>query len=111
MISPRAIIVAIKGDNIMKSLKIIMASSLFILVSFPVYSDGKVPYPDGYRSWTHVKSMIIQAGHPLAETDQGIHHIYANENAIKGLKTGDYPDSATLVYDLLEYIEKEKFLG
>jgi len=24
-----------------------------------------VPYPKGYRGWTHVKSMIIHPGHAL----------------------------------------------
>lgn len=27
-----------------------------------------VPYPEGYRTWSHVKSMIIQPGHPLADS-------------------------------------------
>ena len=74
-----------------------------------VYADeSNVPYPDGYRNWSHVKSMIILPGHPLAETDQGIHHIYANKKALQGLKSGYYPDGALLVYDLLSYVEKDK---
>jgi hypothetical protein len=24
-----------------------------------------VPYPEGYRAWRHVKSMLIEPGHPL----------------------------------------------
>lgn len=27
--------------------------------------DYPVDYPDGYRNWTHVKSMVLHAGHPL----------------------------------------------
>lgn len=62
-----------------------------------------VPYPDGYRNWTHVKSMVIQQGHPLHETFGGIHHIYANEKALKAMKKGTaYPDGSVLVFDLLE---------
>lgn len=92
----------------MNLLKTSIFTGLFLSISFPVYSGDKVPYPDNYRNWGHVKSMVIQAGHPLAETDEGIHHIYANERAIKGLMTGNYPDGATLVYDLLESLEKDR---
>ncbi|MFY9269585.1 MAG: cytochrome P460 family protein [Candidatus Manganitrophaceae bacterium] len=62
-----------------------------------------VGYPKGYRDWTHVKSMVIQEGHPLYESFGGIHHIYANERALKGMsKGGTFPDGAILVFDLLE---------
>lgn len=67
-----------------------------------------VPYPEGYRSWTHVKSMVIRPGHPLADPFLGIHHVYANEAAVEGLRTGHYPDGAVLVFDLLEAKDGEK---
>lgn len=63
---------------------------------------SSVGYPEGYRQWTHVKSMVIQAGHPLADPFEGIHHVYANDKALQGLKSGKYPDGAVLVFDLLE---------
>lgn len=61
-----------------------------------------VEYPEGYRQWTHVKSMVIQPGHALADPFEGIHHVYANDKALRGLKTGKYPDGAVFVFDLLE---------
>ncbi|MCX7901844.1 MAG: cytochrome P460 family protein, partial [Burkholderiaceae bacterium] len=61
-----------------------------------------VPYPEGYRNWTHVKSMVIEAGHPLYEAFGGIHHIYANAKAISGYRSGKFPDGAVIVFDLLE---------
>ena len=33
-----------------------------------------VPYPTGYRDWHHVKSMVIEQGHPLYAAFGGIHH-------------------------------------
>jgi hypothetical protein len=60
-----------------------------------------VPYPDGYRHWHHVKSMVIEGGHPLADPFEGIHHIYANDAALQGLETGSHPDGSVLVFDLL----------
>ena len=62
----------------------------------------QVPYPDGYRDWRHVKSMVIQPGHPLHESFGGIHHLYANTNARQGYKTGRFPDGSVIVFDLLE---------
>jgi hypothetical protein len=61
-----------------------------------------VPYPEGYRGWTHVKSMVINPGHPLYEAFGGIHHLYANRKALKGYQSGKFPDGAVIVFDLLE---------
>ena len=37
--------------------------------------SSEVPYPTGYRDWSHIKSMVIEEGHPLFEAFGGIHHI------------------------------------
>ncbi len=66
---------------------------------------AKVPYPDGYRAWQHLKSMVILPGHPLENPFAGIHHVYANGKALQGLKSGSYPDGAVLVFDLLHVDE------
>ncbi|MFZ2197252.1 MAG: cytochrome P460 family protein [Thermodesulfovibrionales bacterium] len=88
-----------------------MALTVFIGVLFTIisiaYPEGSkkdlVKYPDGYRKWAHIKSMVIQQGHPLYDSFGGIHHVYANEKALKALKRGKpYPDGAVLIFDLLE---------
>jgi hypothetical protein len=61
-----------------------------------------VPYPAGYRDWHHVKSMVIQPGHPLYASFGGIHHLYANKPALEGYRKGKFPDGAVIVFDLLE---------
>lgn len=63
---------------------------------------AEVPYPAGYRAWTHVKSMVIQPGHPLHASFGGIHHLYANAKAMQGYKTGRFPDGSVIIFDLLE---------
>lgn len=65
-----------------------------------------VEYPEGYRTWTHIKSMVIQKGHPMYDSFGGIHHIYANEEVLKALKDNPYPDGAVIVFDVLEAINK-----
>lgn len=62
----------------------------------------QVPYPAGYREWTHVKSMVIQPGHGLYDAFGGIHHLYANGKAVDGYRKGRFPDGAAIVFDLLE---------
>jgi hypothetical protein len=65
-------------------------------------ASGGVPYPEGYRDFTHVKSMVIEEGHPLFGAFGGIHHVYANEAALRGLRAGGrFDDGAVLVFDLL----------
>lgn len=81
------------------------ACLLVLLLGSPVaLAGGKVPYPDGYRHWTHVKSMVILPGHPLADPFEGIHHVYANAKALEGLRSGRYADGSVLVFDLLETV-------
>ena len=67
-----------------------------------IAADPQVPYPAGYRNWHHVKSMVIDKGHPLYEAFGGVHHLYANPKAVAGYKSGKFPDGAIIVFDLLE---------
>lgn len=60
-----------------------------------------VPYPEGYRDWRHVKSMVISPGHPLHAAFGGIHHLYANDKAMKGYASGKFPNGSVIVFDLL----------
>jgi hypothetical protein len=76
-----------------------------IITSLALAEEKKalVKYPEDYRHWTHVKSMVIQQGHSLYESFGGIHHIYANKSALTAMQEGKpYPDGAFLVFDLLE---------
>ena len=71
------------------------------------YADGKVAYPDGYRNWTHIKTMVLHKGHPLENPFMGIHHVYGNEKGVKGAKSGAFDDGAVLVFDLFSYNTKD----
>jgi hypothetical protein len=72
-------------------------------LAMPVWAaDPQVPYPSSYRDWQHVKSMVIEEGHPLFGAFGGIHHLYANPKAIEGYKAGKFPDGSVIVFDLLE---------
>ena len=47
-------------------------------------SDNTVPYPEGYRKWVHVGTALVGPQSPFFATGGGIHHIYANDKAMKG---------------------------
>jgi hypothetical protein len=77
-------------------------------LAIPVWAaDPQVPYPSSYRDWHHVKSMVIEEGHPLFGAFGGIHHLYANPKAIEGYKAGKFPDGSVIVFDLLEASRKD----
>lgn len=81
-------------------LKISFLSSLVAWSVNAVAQD--VPYPNGYRDWHHVKSMVISPGHALHDAFGGIHHLYANKNAQSGYAKGKFSDGSVIVFDLLE---------
>lgn len=63
--------------------------------------SSEVKYPEGYRRWTHVKSVVSA---PEGPTDKrsGIHHIYANDLAMQGYETGKFPEGSIMAFDLLD---------
>lgn len=82
--------------------------ALFLLVAAAaiVHSSAdssRVPFPDGYRSWFHVKTATVNEGNKAFAKFGGIHHIYANPLAVKGFAAGKFEDGSMLVFDLLEF--------
>jgi hypothetical protein len=71
------------------------------LPTFALAAEPEVPYPADYRDWHHVKSMVIEEGHPLYGDFGGIHHIYANDKALEGYRGTQFPDGAVIIFDLL----------
>ncbi len=65
-------------------------------------TEDAIPYPKGYRYWAHVSSALVGPQSPGFAVNGGIHHIYANEKALEGYRTGQFPDGSALVADFLE---------
>jgi hypothetical protein len=82
-----------------------MALAAFGLIL--VAAQGTTPaYPEGYRGWTHVKSMVVEEGHPLFGLVGGLHHIYANDKALQGYRDKkSFPEGSVIVFDLLEPVK------
>ena len=85
----------------MTSKRLFLAAAAVVPLAVFAAGSELVAYPEGYRDWTHAKSMVIEADHPLADPFEGIHHTYANARALTGLQSGDWQAGAVLVLDLL----------
>jgi Cytochrome P460 len=83
----------------------------FLLVTCSLYLPAKpidlIPYPVGYRQWVHVMSALVGPESPFFTNSGGIHHIYANDKAMEGYKSGRYPDGSIIVADFLETKESK----
>ena len=85
----------------------------------PAGTDERtVSYPEGYRSWTFLHGSLVPATaagfskSPCAKPcTNGMFYFYANDLALKGLRTGTYPDGAIIAEELLEFSVNEKGAG
>lgn len=96
-----------------RRLLLLFASSTFAAIAFATAEMAEtmpeVPYPDGYRTWRHVCSAILPPKPTPAASESPqkkpaaphglIHHVYANEQALEGYRTGHFPEGAVLIAD------------
>ncbi|MEO5823615.1 MAG: cytochrome P460 family protein [Vicinamibacteraceae bacterium] len=60
-------------------------------------STPPVPFPEGFRSWQLVRSTVVGPESPTFPTRGGIHHYYANREALEGYRTGAFPNGSVIV--------------
>jgi hypothetical protein len=81
---------------------------VFIMLTMSAFTEETIiNYPENYRTWHHVKTAIIEKESSSFERFGGIHHIYANEKAMKGYLTGKFPEGSVIVFDVLEADQQE----
>ena len=69
---------------------------------------AEVPFPDGYRSWQHVKSVVVGPEHQSYAAEGGkIYHFYANPQAVEGYSAGKFPNGSVLVRETLRTVAGE----
>ena len=79
---------------------------LFAVLAVLGLAQGGLPYPEGYRFWTHVKSMELKPGHPLYESFGGLHHIYVNPTGLRTYLEGkkiNWRDGVKALWYLFKY--------
>ena len=67
-----------------------------------LYASEPIRYPHNFRLWVHVGTGVILPGGPIPESEQGMHHIFANQKAVDGYSSGNFADGSILVYELRE---------
>jgi len=75
-----------------KGMAAFVAACVLSVVSYALALDnGGVRYPEGFRLFDHVKSMIVEPGfifngQDLGSQVPGLHHIYGNKKAMEGYR-------------------------
>jgi hypothetical protein len=62
-------------------------------------APDEAPFPEGYRSWTHIRSGVVGPASSAFPRFGGMHSIYANPAAMAGYRTGAFPDGSAIVFD------------
>jgi hypothetical protein len=91
-----------------KYMLVIIALALVVtLAGFTVNykEEYEVPYPEGYRKWTHIKTGVIGPKNMNFKANGGFHHIYSNEKGMIGYETGTFPEGSILVFDVIEGLD------
>ena len=90
----------------MKNVMLILLAAAAALPLSTLYGANSVQFPENFRRWVHVGTGVILPGGPLPESEQGMHHIFANQKAIEGYASGDFADGSVIVYELREAQQK-----
>ena len=82
-------------------------SLVFVALSVSLLCAAEsVQYPDGFWRWVHVGTGVILPGGTLPESEQGMHHVFANPKAADGYASGEFADGSIIVYELREAQQK-----
>jgi len=71
-------------------------------------NPAQVPFPEDYRSWQHVKSIVVGPEHKSYAAEGGkILQFYANPQAVEGYRAGRFPSGSVLVRETLRTVAGE----
>jgi hypothetical protein len=73
-------------------------------------ASDEVPFPNGFRDWFAVNSMIVTKDSPLSAQIGGLHIIHVNATALPVLKKGGpfpYPDGTVFADDVHDFSVKD----
>lgn len=89
-------------------------STVGILISLAVASaqtaGDEIAFPNGFRNWFVVNSMIVDKASPIFSQIGGMHIIYVNAKGISALKRGGplpYPDGTVFADDVHDFSIKD----
>jgi hypothetical protein len=90
-----------------KRIMLMLLTTVAILSFSTSYGTESVQFPGSFRRWVHVGTGVLMPGaNPRLMSEEGMHHIFANEKAVDGYSSGDFPDGSIIVYELREVQQK-----
>ncbi len=82
---------------------LLLLATVAVLPLSALRGDEPVQYPDNFRRWVHVGTgVIMPSSNPQLKSEEGMHHIFANEKAIDGYASGHFANGSIIVYELRE---------
>lgn len=85
----------------MKVQNILLLAMAALISLSAVYAAESVQFPESFRQWVHVGAGVILPGaNPQFKSEEGMHHIFANQEAVGGYSSGNFPDGSIIVYEL-----------
>lgn len=94
----------------MRVLIIVMAAVVVAASVLARPTANDVPFPDGFRDWFLVNTMIVTKDSPIFDQIGGMHHIYVNKVAFPTLKASGpypYPDGSVFADDVHDFSVKD----
>jgi Cytochrome P460 len=68
-----------------------------------VFAADSAQFPEEFRRWVHIDTGVVLPDiNPQLKSEEGMHHVFANEKAVEGYATGDFADGSVIVYELRE---------
>jgi hypothetical protein len=85
----------------------------FVICSAAIFgvaaeNSPEVPFPDGFRAWQHVKSVVVGPASKASGNEGGkIFQFYANPAAVEGYRAGKFPNGSILVRETVRVVSGE----
>ena len=86
----------------MKKKSIILFGAAALLLLSALWAES-VDFPGNFRRWVRVGTGVVLPGADAKlMSEEGMHDIFANQEAVTGYASGDFPDGSIVVYELRE---------
>lgn len=80
-----------------RGLAVLWPIAIVAVASQPAPPASPIQFPSDYRSWQHVRSIVVGPEHRSFASRGGIHHYYANAQAVEGYRTGRFAEGSIIV--------------
>jgi len=85
-----------------KTKSIVLSAVAAVLLVGALWAES-VEFPSNFRHWVRVRTgVVLPNADAKLMSEEGMHDIFANQEAVKGYPSGDFPDGSIIVYELRE---------